>query len=97
MQLTDNAGAIDEHRALNYLAVRYHSIYASAAEAFARNASLTSVDVMTSPLSGTRKVLDVVFTYTNRNTDVRDKVFTRVDVTEEFPFLISKLAPYFDR
>ena len=28
MQLTDNAGSTDEHRALNYLAVRYQAIYA---------------------------------------------------------------------
>ena len=45
MQMTDNAGATDEHRALNYLAVRYQAIYANAAEAFARNASLTGVNV----------------------------------------------------
>jgi hypothetical protein len=31
MQMTDNAGATDEHRALNYLAVRYPAIYAKAA------------------------------------------------------------------
>ena len=32
-QLADNAGATDEHRALNYLAVRYPAIYAAAADA----------------------------------------------------------------
>ena len=34
MQLTDNAGATDEHRALNYLAMRYPAIYAQAASEF---------------------------------------------------------------
>ena len=34
MQMTDNAGATDEHRALNYLAMRYPGIYARAAEQF---------------------------------------------------------------
>ena len=97
MQMTDNSGATDEHRALNYLAVRYPSVYANAAEAFARNASLTAVNVQTSPLSGTRKVSDVIFSYTNRNTDVTEKFFCRVDVTEEFPFLVTKLSPYYDR
>ena len=38
MQMTDNAGATDEHRALNYLAVRYQAIYAKAADSFARTA-----------------------------------------------------------
>ena len=97
MQMTDNSGATDEHRALNYLAVRYQAIYASAADAFARNASLTAVDVMRSALSGTRNIVDVVFSYTNRSTDVTEKFFVRVDVTEEFPFLVTKLSPYYDR
>jgi hypothetical protein len=97
MQMTDNAGATDEHRALNYCAVRYQAIYAKAAEYFAQNCSLTGVDVLPSPLSGVRNVLDVIFSYTNRNTDVVDKCFVRVDVTEEFPFLLTKLSPYYDR
>jgi len=97
MQMTDNAGSTDEHRALNYLAVRYQAIYANAAEAFARNASLTGVYVVPSPLSGTRKVVDVIFSYTNRNTDVTEKFFCRVDMTEEFPFLVTKLSPHYDR
>ncbi len=97
MQIADNAGASDEHRALNYLAVRYPATYAIAAEAFGRNASLTAVEVRPSRLSGTRKIDDVVFTFTNRNTDVMEKYFTRVDVTEEFPFLVTKMAPYYDR
>jgi hypothetical protein len=97
MQMTDNAGATDENRALNYLAVRYQAIYAKAAEYFAQNCSLTSVYVNPSALSGTRNVVDVIFAYTNRNTDVVDKCFVRVDVTEEFPFLVTKLSPYYDR
>ena len=97
MQMTDNAGATDEHRALNYLAVRYPAIYTSAAEAQAQNSSLTAVEVLPSRLSGVRKVLDVIFAYTNRTTDVTEKFFVRVDVTEEFPFLVTKLSPYYDR
>jgi hypothetical protein len=97
MQMTDNAGAMDEHRALNYLAVRYRRIYEAVAEAFGRNESLSAVDVRSSALSGTRKVFEVIFSFTNRNTDVVSKQFVRVDVTEEFPFLVTKLSPYYDR
>ena len=97
IQMADNAGATDEDRALNYLAVRYPAIYAAAADAFGRNESLSAVDVRPSPLSGVRKVVDVIFSYTNRGTDVTEKFFVRVDVTEEFPFLVTKLSPYFDR
>jgi hypothetical protein len=97
IQMADNAGATDDHRALNYLAVRYPAIYAKAAEQFAQNTSLTAVEVRLSPLSSTRKILDVIFSYTNRQTDVTEKFFVRVDVTEEFPFLVTKMSPYYDR
>jgi PatG C-terminal len=97
MQMTDNAGATDEHRALNYLAVRYPVIYAKAAEEFSRDFSLSAVEVRPSPLSGTRKIVDVIFSYTNRNTDFTEKFFVRVDVTEAFPYLVTKLSPYYDR
>ncbi len=97
MQLTDNAGATDEHRGLNYLAVHYPAIYGAVADAHARNLSLTAVDVRPSTLSGVRKIVDVIFSFTNRTTDVMEKQFVRVDVTEEFPFLVTKLSPYYDR
>ena len=95
--MTDNAGATDDHRALNYLAMRYPGIYAKAAEEFARDFSPSGVEVHPSPLSGTRNIVEVIFSYTNRNTDFTEKYFVRVDVTEEFPFLVTKLSPYYDR
>ena len=97
LQMTDNAGATDDHRALNYLAMRYPAIYATAAEQFGRNASLSGVDVRPSSLQGTRNIVEVIFSYKNRNTDVTEKVFTRVDVTEKFPYLVTKMSPYYDR
>ncbi len=97
MLLTDNAGATDDHRALNYLAMRYHAIYKAVADAHGRNASLTGVDVRLSNLSTSRKIVEVVFSFTNRNNEFTEKFFTRVDVTEEFPFLVSPMVPYYDR
>ena len=97
MQLTDNSGTTNEHRALNYLAMRYPVIYAKAAEEFARDFSLTGVEVRPAPLSGTRNLVDVIFSYTDRKTDFTEKFSVRCDLTEEFPFLVSKLSPYFDR
>ena len=38
----------------------------------------------------------MIFCYTNRRTDVTEKFFVRVDVTEMFPFLVTKLQPYYD-
>ena len=97
MQMTDNAGATDEHRALNYLAVRYPAIYAKAAEEFARDFSLTGVEVRPSPLSGIRNIVEVIHAFTNRHSDFTEKFFVRVDVTEQFPFMVTKLSPYYDR
>ncbi|MGE0257569.1 MAG: hypothetical protein AB7T18_02335 [Alphaproteobacteria bacterium] len=97
LQMADNAGDTDDHRALNYLAMRYPAIYAATAEKFRENFSLTGVEVRPSPLSTTRKIVDVIFFYTNRNTDFAEKVFVRCDVTEEFPFLVTKLSPFYDR
>ena len=97
MQLTDNAGALDEHRALNYLAMRYSAIYELAARAFGDGKSLTAVYVQPSRLSGTRDIVDVIFAFRDRQTDFVEKSFVRVDVTEEFPFLVTKLSPYYDR
>lgn len=97
MQMTDNAGATTGHRALNYLAMRYPAIYAKTAEEFGRDFSLTGVDVRPSSLSSTRNIVDCIFAYTNRNTDFTEKFFVRCDTTEEFPFLVTKLSPYYDR
>jgi hypothetical protein len=96
LQMTDNAGATDEHRATNYLILRYSAIYARAAAAFAQNYSLSGVDVRPSPLSNTRNIVEVIFAYTSRETDFTEKYFVRVDVTEEFPFLVTKLSPFYD-
>jgi hypothetical protein len=97
LQLADNAGATDEHRALNYLAVRYPAIYAKAAEEYADNAALTRVEVRPSRLSGVRNIVDAIFSFTHRQTEVTEQFFVRVDVTEAFPFLITKLMPYYER
>ncbi|MGQ0574943.1 MAG: hypothetical protein ACT4RN_12160 [Pseudonocardia sp.] len=97
IQLADNAGAIDEHRALNYLTVRYPQIYGLTTEQFDRNFSFSGVEVVLSRMSGVRAIVDVVFSYRHRETDVAEKYFVRVDVTEEFPFLVSKMNPYYDR
>jgi len=96
MHMTDDAGGTDDDRARNYLAVRYHRIYEAVSGAYAQDESLSAVDVVPSPLSGMRKVVDVIFSFTNRSTDVVSKQFARVDVTEEFPFLVTKLSAYYD-
>jgi hypothetical protein len=95
--MADNTGEMDEHRALNYLAVRYPRIYNHAAEMHGRDYSLVAIEVISSRLSGVRKLVDVVLSYTSRTTDVTEKYYIRIDVTEKFPFLEKALAPFYDR
>src|SRR5262249_37861027 len=45
MTMADNAGAAEEHRALNYLSVRYHEIYVRAAIANLQGKFLASQEV----------------------------------------------------
>jgi hypothetical protein len=97
IQLADNAGGTDEHRALNYLAVRDPSIYARAAEEQARDSSISEVKVQSSALAGARNIVEVVFAFTNRKTDFTERFFLRVDVSEMYPFLVTKLSPYYAR
>jgi hypothetical protein len=95
-QMRENSGATDGDRAVNYLAVRYPRIYEAAAEAFGRNQSLSAIDVRPSTLAGTRTLVDVIFSFRHRTTDVVEKHAVRVDVTDEFPFLAKPLSPYYD-
>ncbi len=45
IQITDNAGATDEHRAITYLAVRYDEIYNRTQLMQNENYSFTTIDV----------------------------------------------------
>jgi hypothetical protein len=97
MQIADNAGATDEHRALNYVAVREAGIYSRLFTAHNSGQSLTAVETRRSRLSISRKIVNVILSFTDRQSDTTEKWFTRVDVTDEFPFIATKLAPYYDR
>lgn len=98
MQLADNAGSSDEHRAINYLAVRYPDIYTEVVNLNGQDYSLSAVNTVPSRLATNQKILDVILTFENRNgTGVVEKRFVRVNVSGEFPFLVSNLQRYFDR
>jgi hypothetical protein len=97
LQLADNSGATDEHRALNYLAVRYQPIYARTAQQHQGQSSLVAVEVRPSRLSGPEKIVDVVLSFRGRSTDLTEQFFVRVNVTGEFPFVLTGLQPFFER
>jgi hypothetical protein len=97
LRVADNSGASDEHRALNYLATRYPAIYNLGAQQYVEGNSLTAIETAPSRLSGTRRMVTVSFVFTNRQTQVMDRYSVRVDVSEEFPFLVTRLSPFFER
>lgn len=100
LQLADNTGDADEHRALNYVSVNYPEIYvtpnpggscASAAVTF------SGVETRRSPLGAGRAIIDVILRYTNQSTGLVTRNYTSVDVTGQFPFLVTPLQPYYER
>jgi PatG Domain len=99
MQLADNVGNLDEHRAVNYLALRYPRIYTFTIEQSQNNQSLFRVDVKMSRLnaSGTRRIVDVIFTYRDNTTDIKTDYYVSADVSGMFPFLVEQLQPYYER
>ncbi len=97
LQLADNSGATDEHRALNYLAVRYQPLYARTAQQHQDQSSLVAVEVRPSRLSGPEEIVDVVLAFRGRSTDLTEQFFVRVNVTGEFPFVLTGLQPFFER
>lgn len=97
LQMADNAGVEDENRALNYLAMRYAEIYRTTARQLARGSGLSGIDVEPARLRGDRRVVDCRLRYTDRRTTYTETYAVSVDVTEEFPFLVGRLSPYYDR
>lgn len=97
LQVTDNAGATDEHRALNYLVMRYPQVYAWTATQFTADFALTKIDVQRSAVSADRKLMDCIFSYTSRAVGFTEKAAVSVDVTDEFPFLVTPMSSYYDR
>ncbi|NET46284.1 hypothetical protein [Okeania sp. SIO2B3] len=104
MGLTDNTGATDEYRAINYLAVKYPQIYTTTAQMLDPEQSpggfqgayyLVGVTAELANVQGTRRIVNVIFQYMQRVTGESAYWFTTVDVTGLYPFLVSKFAPYY--
>ncbi|NER35331.1 MAG: hypothetical protein F6J93_15220 [Oscillatoria sp. SIO1A7] len=96
MQLADNMGNMDEHRALNYVILQYENMYVMVAEQAQRNCSLTDVQVQRSPLSDPlMPIMDVIFSFTNNADKTVTNFFTEVDVTGMYPFLNQPIQPYY--
>lgn len=97
LQLTrgaGNRGLADEHRARNYLALRYPAIYHAVRQAQRDGKVLVGVDARHSH-SADRHMVAVRLTVRNPQTDLTEHYQCLVDVTEPFPFLITGLQPVY--
>lgn len=100
MQLANNTGDLDEHRALNYVSVNYPEVYVLPTTQGATSSNLVFTGVETRHSvndAGGVTVIEVILKYQNQNTGVPMRFFTSVDVTGQFPFIVQKFQPYFER
>jgi hypothetical protein len=82
----DNMGALDSHRALNYLLVQHPGLFLAYAERHA-TCVLDSIETGVADSPGLRRIVTVILTFLDRTTGVPERLFTRVDTTEQWPFL----------
>lgn len=95
-QLSDNFGLTDQDRAYNYLAARYKIPY-DKLDKVHQDFELAGAPTISSRLSGGNRIVDVILRFRGTQTIVEKKYFLRVDVTHEFPMIITGLTPYLDR
>ena len=102
--LTDNTGATDEYRAINYLAVKYPQIYVTTSQMLDPGQApggyqgayyLVGVSAQLANVQGTRRIVNVIFKYIQQQTSEVAYWFSTVDVSGLYPFLVSKFAPYY--
>jgi hypothetical protein len=104
----DNIGISDEDRALNFVALRYMGAYKLLANviypldnegqrATTPKYQLIRLHTEASRVRGGRNILNVIFSFQNLITSIIQKWYCEVDVTSEFPFLVTTTAPYYQR
>jgi hypothetical protein len=82
----ENLGATDSDRALNYVLMQHPGFFLAAAERSDTH-RLDRIEARRSEGLGSRRVVAVIVTFVDRTTGIPDRLFSRVDVTEEWPFL----------
>jgi hypothetical protein len=86
----ENMGGLDQHRALNYMLVQHPGPFVAVAQR-ADTAILDSIETRLNMTPGARRIVTVIFTFIDRATSVPERLFTRIDVTEEWPFVVDSL------
>lgn len=84
--MPENMGISDGHRALNYLIVQHPGMFLAAAERPGHALDRIETRVLQS-VAGRRHVA-VILKFLDRGTGVPERLYTTVDVTEEWPFVV---------
>ncbi|MEO8350885.1 MAG: hypothetical protein ABI680_04085 [Chthoniobacteraceae bacterium] len=82
----ENLGAEDGHRALNYFLVQHPGLFLAAVER-ANKAVLDSIETRTTVGAMDTRIVTVVLTFIDHATGVPERLFCRIDVTDEWPFV----------
>lgn len=83
--MPENMGASDGHRALNYLLVQHPGMFLAAAERGGH--VLDRIETRVTQVVSGRRHVAVILTFLDRATGVPERLYTTVDVTEEWPFV----------
>lgn len=95
-QMADNYGLTDEDRAINFLAARYD--ISPRMKEVEEKFGLIGIPTIYSRLSGdAHRIVRVIFTFRGLESLIEKKYFVRVDVTHEFPTIITPWQPYLER
>jgi hypothetical protein len=94
-QRAGNQGLADQHRALNYLALRYPQLYHLTFRLLREGKALIGVDAHSGFDRGRRLVV-VRLVFRDQHTHLVERYQCTVDVTDLFPFLTASLSQTFD-
>jgi PatG C-terminal/PatG Domain len=92
--LGSGLGLVAEHRALNYVTLRYPMLYHLASKKASEGFSLQAVRFLRSPVAGGRILVDVLFTFISSVDSRAERWSVKVDVTDKYPFLRGALSPH---
>jgi hypothetical protein len=83
---TENVGITDGHRALNYALMQHPGLFVAAASR-ANTHTLDHIETRAIRDMGSRRLVLIILTFLDRATGVPERLFCRIDVTEEWPFV----------
>ena len=86
---TENIGATQAHRALNYFIMQHPGVFLAVTERTGAQ-RLQKIETRLILGLGMREQVAVIATFVDITTGVAERLFTRIDITEEWPFVADR-------